>query len=643
MVQAPRQPGSSFKPFVYAAAFQKGYGPATVLHDVPTKFGADEPQNFDGDFWGIMTARKALGASRNIPAIKAFFLAGGEDPILELASRMGATTPLTRKQELQIERNGFDYGWPLALGAGETPLLEMTLGYSTFASGGEWKPVSSIKSIKNTHGSLVPCSRCINPEEPGEDVLDPRIAYQVTSILSDVSARPNEYWQSVLSVPGFQTAAKTGTSNKCLERAESKEDKTRENPEESGNTGNCLKRRPDNLWTIGYTPELVAGVWVGNASAEALSEKAESLSAASPIWKDFMQSAHKIMKPTKTNFSVPEGVVQPLISLLSGELPTDCTPVEWRKPDVFLQELAPTLDDPACLELMVDKVTGLLASDSCPEDAQEKKSFYLPRSILADRWPLWQKGVDEWAVKQAERIKAHTGSQLPLPPAPTESCDVTKTPGRLIKPAVTIESPSGTATYPSFQPRLDISVGSGVREILYEIDGKRVAKAGSGGTLEPPLRVPKSIKEEGRHTLKVTLTDTYYNTATDEVSFTFGKDQSGPSIRFTEPEDRQTFKKGGTVTMEADADDSEGGIKYVQFYLEEKLLSTKPNAPYRLSYELQNETGRLRLRVIATDLAGNEQEDAIDIFVTEDGTSPEGNNALDFDIPMDEPIEQLVQ
>ena len=95
--------------------------------------------------------------------------------------------------------------------------------------------------------------------------------------------------------------------------------------------------------------------------------------------------------------------------------------------------------------------------------------------------------------------------------------------------------------------------------------------------------------------------------------------------------------------MEADADDSEGGIKYVQFYLGDKLLSTKPNAPYRLSYKLENETGRLRLRVIATDLAGNEQEDAIDIYVTEDGTTPEGSSTLDFDIPMDEPIEQVIQ
>ncbi len=123
MVRVPRQPGSSFKPFVYASAFQRGYHPATVIYDVPTKIGDDEPQNFDGRFWGLLTIRQALGASRNLPAAKAFFLAGGEDAILSLIAAMGLKTPEKRRQELKQERpEGFDYGWPLALGAAETHL-----------------------------------------------------------------------------------------------------------------------------------------------------------------------------------------------------------------------------------------------------------------------------------------------------------------------------------------------------------------------------------------------------------------------------------------------------------------------------------------------------------------------------------------
>ncbi|MEK7217970.1 MAG: transglycosylase domain-containing protein, partial [Patescibacteria group bacterium] len=155
MVLAARQPGSSFKPFVYATAFLKGYAPATVLYDVPTKFGTDEPQNFDGTFWGLMNARQALGASRNIPAIKAFFLAGGEDAILNLTEDMGVPSPKTRKREINRKRS-FDYGWPLAIGAAETPLIEMVNGYSTLADAGKARNIVSIARVTDKRGAFIP-------------------------------------------------------------------------------------------------------------------------------------------------------------------------------------------------------------------------------------------------------------------------------------------------------------------------------------------------------------------------------------------------------------------------------------------------------------------------------------------------------
>ena len=414
---------------------------------------------------------------------------------------MGAATPLRRKQELILERNGFDYGWPLALGAGETPPHGNGSRYSTFASRGTAKPFSNIRSIKNQNGALLPCSACVNTENPGEEVLDPRIAYQIISVLSDISVRPNEYWQSVLSVPGFETAAKTGTSNKCLERNEK--------------DGSCELRKPDNVWTIGFTPALVAGVWVGNASAASMFDKTDGLTAAAPIWRDFMGSAHKLIEGKPVSFEAPEGIVQPQISELSGELPTECTPIPFRKADVFLSEFAPTMEDPHASSSWSTKSQASSPRTVVPSKRRKNAVSMCHRASSPIAGPLWQKGVLEWAARQSEFLAAHTGSQLPLPVAPTEKCDVDKTPGRLIKPHVSIEHPgdSGTASYPSFIPRLDMSVGSGVREILYEIDGKRVARVGSGSNLEPPLRVPKSIKESGTHTLRVTLIDTYFNEA----------------------------------------------------------------------------------------------------------------------------------
>ena len=598
MVHAPRQPGSSFKPFIYAAAFEKGYSPATLLFDVPTKIGDNEPQNFDGEFWGPMTIRQALGASRNIPASKGFFLAGGEENILQLVASMGAPTPLERKKELATERaDGFDYGWPLALGAAETPLLEMVYAYSTFADKGVRKPIISIRKISDKNGNILFESEV---EPIGKQALDPRIAYQLTSILSDESVRPDEYWRSQLTIPGYQTAAKTGTSNKCLEW-------------EDENT--CLLRKPDNAWLVGYTPNLVAGVWVGNADSSAMFDKAGGLNTASPVWHDFFARAHRQLESNKTSFDVPEGIVQPQISLLSGELPTDCTPVEMRRADVFLKENAPTKPDPACQQLTVDKVTGLLASDSCPSDAQEEGSFFAGHSILPDRWPLWEEGVQEWMSEQMELWNAapdHSGSLLKLPQAPEEKCDISLTPGRLVKPKVTIKSPVGMATYPAFVSTIDYTVGSEVREVRYELDGKRVAVKES-----PPfnatIRVPRSIKQEGIHRLEVFLEDEYYNKVTHSVTIQFGEDKQAPDITLVEPR-RRSFNVGDTIIIQAKASDKEGGVKYVQFYLDDLLLSTKPNDPYEMEYVIDTPGGYV-IRAVAEDIAKNRSEVEIDINI----------------------------
>jgi membrane peptidoglycan carboxypeptidase len=584
MALVPRAPGSSFKPFIYAGAFLKGYSPATVIHDVHTKFGSYEPQNYEGGFWGLTNARSALAGSRNIPAIKAYFLGGEETTLLPLVESMGVPTP--RKLKPQE-----GYGPSMAIGTAETPLLEMVQGYATLADGGKFKPAISFQKITDARGTILPLPTLLDPSYEGEEVLDPRIAYQITSILSDVAARPGEYWQNILSVSGTQAAAKTGTSNKCLER-DSKQ--------------NCTKRLPDNVWTIGYSPTLVVGVWVGNATSTPMSEKADGITVAAPIWKDFMTQATKQMKPEVTTFSMPEGMVQAQVSLLSGELPTECTPLEMRRSDVFLQEDMPTEADPACVTVEVDKVTGLLASNSCPADARETKSFYVPTSLLGTRFPEWQQSVLEWAK---------TAEKLPLPLVPTEQCDVSKTPGRLQKPTVTLLSPSsgGRAAYPSFTPKFEYTVGSSVRQVDFTIDGK---PAGSfeAAPFKGAIRVPRSITTGGSHVLQITLTDEFYNTVSDQVSFSFEGDTGGPSVSLTSPTTGTTITIRSPLTIRASASDTEGGVKYVEFFLDGTLLTRKPSEPYEFTYSI-DKTGEHTIRAVATDLAGNTSADEVSVTV----------------------------
>ncbi len=597
MARAARQPGSSFKPFVYAAAFRKGYSPATILYDVPTKFGTDEPQNFDGSFWGLMNARQALGASRNIPAIKAFFLAGGEDAVLNLTEDMGVPSPKSRKRAL-AKKGAFDYGWPLAIGSAETPLLEMTNGYATLANAGMAKEPVSVLKVTDKRGALLPLPFS-SREDEGRKALDPRIAYQVTSILSDVSVRPNDFWKSVLSVPGFQAAAKTGTSNKCLDRS-------------TTGSNACRVRKPESVWTLGYTPNLAAGVWVGNANSEALADRADGLNVAAPLWKDFMVRAHVILENKSTDFRVPSGIVQPQISLLSGNLPALCTPPNLRRGDVFLSERAPTQPDSACTTMTVDRVTGLLASAACPSEAQESRSFFLPSSVLADRWPSWEQGIQAWA-RSPDAV-------LPLPLPPAEACDVGKTPGRLIKPTVRIVSPGegGLAPYPAFQPEITFSVGSSASGVVFLLDGKVVAEE-TLSPFKPVIRVPRSIAKEGVHTLEVHLRDNYYNLARDSVTFRFSDnaDQiSGPAARIVQPIIGTTVPRGEEVVMLVSAD-APAGIKYVEFYLDELLLVRLPREPYQLSYALNVSPGTHVIRVVAVDMLNKAIADEIEIIVTE--------------------------
>ena len=611
MAQAPRQPGSSFKPFSYAAAFLQGYSPATPLYDVQTTFGQDIPSNFDGGYWGLVTARQALAGSRNIPAIKAFFLGGGEDAVLDIAAKMGVPTPRNARAKARETNKDYGYGWPLAIGAAEAPLVEMVSGYASFANQGIAKPVVSIKKITTNKGAILYQSE--DKQDDEVQAIDPRVAYQITSILSDVSARPTEFWQQALTVPGTQAAAKTGTSNKCLDK---------DGERKSGDSAVCKKRRPSDLWTMGYTPVLATGVWVGNAKSTPLAEKAESLSIAAPIWKAYMTAAVRVMKPTVTTFAAPDGIVQPQISLLSGELPTDCTPVSARSADVFLREHAPSLEDPACVKLLVDKVTGLLASDACPVDAQEEQSFLVPTSVAAMRWPLWEQGVQAWAKKMralgSGALMSTSGSlKIPLRIAPDTKCDPSLTPGRLVKPTLSITYPqTGDAVpYPAFRPKLSMSVGSTVRELVYTIDGKDIAHE-NARDIRTPIRVPRSISKDGTHTLTVTLVDQYYNKATAEVSFRFGEDTGAPDVQVIAPAGGTSFKTTDTLTIQANASDREGEVRYVEFYLDETLLSRGAREPYSVSYPLKDiAPGTHTVRAVATDASGKTGEDAVTITI----------------------------
>ncbi len=258
---AKRQPGSSFKPFVYATAFTKGYTPQTTLFDVPTQFsttcepnnftsedGCYSPQNYDEKFRGPISMKNALAQSLNIPAVKTLYLAGVRES-LKLAHDAGITT-LTDPAR---------YGLTLVLGGGEVQLLELVGAYGVFANEGEKQETAAILRIEDKDGNVIEEHK---PEGEEERVMDRDVALQISDILSDNNARAPLYGtNSQLYFGGRDVAAKTGTTNDYRD-----------------------------AWIVGYTPNIVVGAWAGNNDNRSMAKKISGL-IITPMWREFMDVA----------------------------------------------------------------------------------------------------------------------------------------------------------------------------------------------------------------------------------------------------------------------------------------------------------------------------------------------------------------
>ena len=281
---ADRQPGSSFKPFVYATAFTKGYTPETILFDLQTQFsttcrpdeytssdGCYTPGNYDNKFRGPITMKNALAQSLNVPAVKTLYLAGVRDT-LKFARDAGLST-LTDPDR---------YGLTLVLGGGEVKLLELTNAYGVFANEGVRNDVLSILRIEDRDGQLV---EEFKPNS--QQVLDKQVALQISDILSDNVARTPLYGSnSLLYFGNRDVAAKTGTTNDYRD-----------------------------AWIVGYTPNLVVGAWAGNNDNRSMAKKISGL-IITPMWREFMDVA--LPKIDNESFAQPSPTPSDLKPVLRG-------------------------------------------------------------------------------------------------------------------------------------------------------------------------------------------------------------------------------------------------------------------------------------------------------------------------------------
>lgn len=280
---ADRQPGSAFKPFIYARAFDEGYTPETVLFDLKTQFSTAcepsnltsdgecySPTNYDNQFRGPMSIRNALAQSINVPAVKALYLVGVNDAI-KLARDMGITT-LTQPDR---------YGLTLVLGGGEVKLLDMVSAYGVFANEGVRNRNTSILRIEDAHGNTLE-----EFEAREERVLDRNVALQISDILSDNEARAPLFGSnSPLHFPGIDVAAKTGTTNNNID-----------------------------AWILGYTPNIAVGAWAGNNTPRPMNQISGLI--VSPLWREFMDVA--LEKRERESFAAPRSTPEDIKPVLRG-------------------------------------------------------------------------------------------------------------------------------------------------------------------------------------------------------------------------------------------------------------------------------------------------------------------------------------
>ena len=422
---ASRQPGSSFKPFIYATAFNKGFTPDTVLFDLPTEFQSTcdaqgkalpkhnqkdcyMPDNYDGKFRGPMSLRDALAQSINLIAVKLFYLAGLADS-LKTAEELGISTLS------DINR----YGLTLVIGGGEVSLLDMTSAYGVFANDGIRNSYSGVLKVEDLNGKIL---EEFNPVS--REVLLKNTALTISNILSDEKARiPTFGTHSALFIPGRDVAVKTGTTNNNRD-----------------------------AWTIGYTPSIAVGVWAGNNDNTPM--KKGGVSVAGPIWNKFINEVLKTLpdeKFEKPNLDNDPFKIKPALRGF------------WQGNENFF----------------IDKISGKLATQNTPKETLEEKVitnvhsilYWVDKNDILGKPPLnpendsqfyhWEIPVQNWWTQNKGRYEITTWDERPI-----TSDDVHI---EAFKPRLSIIEPN-TKTIYSPDQKINIKVSSSGPYPLLKMD-----------------------------------------------------------------------------------------------------------------------------------------------------------------------------
>ncbi len=571
-VDGYRQPGSSFKPFTYVTLLSQGYNPAHMFLDVRKAFDQGDgmppyvPENYTRDYSGAVSMRAALARSLNIPAVEAMSLAG-IDKVIHTAHRMGINT---------LDRGLNFYGLSLTLGGGEVHLIDMTYAFSVFANNGamfgspvpqtdqrpgfrELNPVAILR-VEDRRGNVL--YQYDQPE--GQQILEPRLAYLITHILSDRRARIPAFGSpNALELSGERpAAAKTGTTNDFT----------------------------DN-WTVGYTPQYVTGVWMGNTDSQQKMVNTPGSRGASYIWHAVMEYAHR-EEPVIT-FTRPEGLVSVSVCAKSGMLPTEQCPVTT---ELMIPGTEPTERDNLYQVYLVNRETGKLAT------------IYTPHELVEERvYEVYPSEALDWLASLPEERR---------PPIPPMEYDTIYGPN-LTDAEVAVISPTTYSYVRGAFPLIGNARGGDFAfyRLVYG-KGMNPTEWAQIGPDHHDQRHQDALEffdttglADGLYTLQLQVVghDQQVRQATVQLTI----DNTPPKAHLNYPVDGSEYKLGvdDWININAEVQDVYA-IDRVEFYRDEQEepFAVRRVAPYNINWTLPS-VGRFRFHIKVYDAAGNVTED----------------------------------
>jgi len=559
-----RQPGSSFKPFTYLTLLAQGDNAAHMFLDVRTAFQQPTgypyvPENYDRKYHGPQRMRLALARSYNIPAVDALHLAG-VDTVIRTAHRMGIST---------LNRGLDYYGLSLTLGGGEVHLLDMAYAFSVFANGGrmygtpvpddqlragfrELNPVAILR-VEDRNGNVL----YEYPQPESRDIVSAQLAYLMNSMLSDKQARwAGMGMNNALELSNDRpAAAKTGTTNDFRD-----------------------------AWTVGYTPQLATGVWVGNSDSSEM-KNLPGLRGAAPIWHAVMEYA--LQGEESVPFVRPDGLVERAVCAISGKLPTEHCPTVN---ELFIPGTEPTEYCDVHQTFRVNRETGRMCTVHTPPELCEERVYEVYPPEAAD-WLASLPEDQRPATPPTEYDTIYGPSR-----GDAEVAIINPAPYSYIRGTVPITGNARGGDFNFYR----VVFGEGMNPTQWTQIGPDHGDQVDRNVLE----FWDTSALDGLYSLRLSVVD--HAMALRETTIQATVDNISPTLDLTYPENGAVYELGYHEWVNVNAEVQDYSIARVEFFADDapEPFAVRNIAPFNVNWTVK-ELGNHTFYVVAVDAAGN--------------------------------------